>query len=137
MSRPILTSFVEYDNECQAELKLLDSDGDACLYGNISDFWRPEIREVVEQLERKPHLAVSVMLPLMREKRAVMRHAWCQRHGSRCFLKGSRTHMAGSSCTAFSRQGAQRGLSDPNVLHLLSWPLGCRNAGYTTAARTC
>ena len=91
------------------------------MFNNISDFWRYELKEVVDQLEKQPALAVSVLLPIMRERRAIRRNARCIRHGVNCFLKCAKSHTAGSSCTAYSRQGLKQGLADPTVIHLLAW----------------
>ena len=121
--RPAITSFIEYDHECQQELLLLCEHlaPDTCLFGDISSFWRHELREIIDQLRRKPHISVQVLMPLIKERKAVSRKAWCQRHQRYCFCSTARSHTAGSSCTAFSHQGKQCGLNDSNVVHLLCW----------------
>ena len=123
MPRPCIRSFVEYDAECQEELLLWAKHlgEDTCVFGDISSFWRSELREVVSQLQKQPALAVSVLLPLMKERKAVTRKAFCIRHQRYCFLQAAKSHTAGSSCTAYSKQGKQEGLTDPTVIHLLAW----------------
>ena len=114
---------MEWDYECQQELSTL-ADGigqDFCIFGDVSSFWRPELQEVVEALEKQPHFSVEVLSGLIKSRKAMRRSAWCVRHGKVCHLATARKHSAGSSCTAHSAQGLRLGLSDKNVLHLLSW----------------
>ena len=113
---PKLLSFTEWDSECQQELSLyIQGMGqDACLFGDVSSFWRQDVVGLVKQLAQNPSMAVETLAPLICSRKAVKRQ-------KECFLQMASSHCAGSSCTAHSRQGKQLGLADPNVLHLLVW----------------
>ena len=55
MPPPCILSCIEWDGECQKELSTL-ADGigqDFCIFGDISNFWRPELQEVVQALEKE------------------------------------------------------------------------------------
>ena len=123
MPPPRILSCIEWDGECQKELSTL-ADGigqDFCIFGDISNFWRPELQEVVQALEKKPEFSVEVLSGLIKARRAMRRKAFCIRHQRMCHLQTAKKHSAGSSCTAHSAQGLRLGLSGKNVLHLLSW----------------
>lgn len=66
-------------------------------------------------------MALETLSPVIVSKKAVKRKAFCVIHGKPCYIKCSKSHTAGSSCTAHSKQGKGLGLSDPNVLHFLAW----------------
>ena len=124
VKQPQLLSFVEWDRECQEELKVLVQglgQPDCCLFGDITAFFRPELGEIIQELKKKPSMAVEVLGPIMSSRKAMRRKSYCLVHEKDCFLKTAREHTAGSSCTAHSRQGKQLGLCDGNVLSLLAW----------------
>lgn len=125
VDQPRLLSFVEWDKECQEELKVLakgiKQEESCCLFGDITAFFRPELGEIISELKKKPSMAVEVLGPIMTARNAMRRKSFCLAHGKECFLKTARHHTAGSSCTAHSRQGKQLGLEDTNVLSLLAW----------------
>ncbi|CAJ1402243.1 unnamed protein product [Effrenium voratum] len=120
---PKLLSFCEWNTECQAELETLACgiEQNTCIFTDIAQFFRPELYEVLEELKKKPSMAVEVLSPLLAAQSAMRRKAHCARHSKLCFIGTARMHTAGSSCTAHSKQGKQLGLADPNVLHLLAW----------------
>ena len=94
---------------------------ECCLFGDITDFFRPELKEIIDELKRKPSMSVEVLGPIMASRSAMRRKSFCLIHKKQCFLRSARAHVAGSSCTAHSRQGKQLGLCDGNVLALLAW----------------
>jgi hypothetical protein len=114
---------VEWDVTCQAELGLFaDSlQSDACIFSDISGFFSPHLTEIICELYKKPSFALEVLAPLILNRSAMRRKAWCARHQQNCYLRASKRHSAGSSCTAHSRQGKQLALADRNVVHLLAW----------------
>lgn len=121
---PRMLSMVEWNAECQAELDVLATgikQDWCCCFSDISSFFRCELKEVIEQLKKKPSMALEVLSPIITSRQAVNRRAPCVRHGQNCFIETAQKHFCGTSCTAHSRQGKQLGLSDPNVLHLLAW----------------
>ena len=76
---------------------------------------------MIDQLQKTPQMAVEVLKPIILQGKAVGRRAHCHFHEKNCFLAGARCHTAGSSCTAYSRQGRQQGTADATVLHFLAW----------------
>ena len=123
MKPPTFTAFVEWDKECQKELKLYvdELQQDTCIFGDIAGFFRPELVEIVRELEKKPSFAVEVLAPALCGRAAMKRKAFCVRHQRMCFMEYSQEHTAGSSCTAHSRQGKKLSLGDKNVVHCLAW----------------
>ena len=75
----------------------------------------------MSQLRDNPSMALESLAPSIISRRAVKRRAFCTRHKRECYLATAKSHTSGTSCTAHSRQGKGRGLSDPNVLHMLCW----------------
>ena len=96
-------------------------DQDTCVFADVAAFFTPQVKEVVAELYKKPSFAVEVLAPLICNRQAVSRRAWCVRHKQNCYYKTAHKHTAGSSCTAHSKQGKQRSLADKNVIHLLAW----------------
>ena len=127
---------IEKSSACQEELMILhsadhnpaiySSDADRpCMYSDIMQFWRPEIKEIVDCLMASPHLAIETMATLLVECRAVKLTGWCNTHGKYCQLRPCSRHSAGSVCTPYSSQGNQLALNDASVLFLLCWNLAC------------
>eukprot|EP00973_Karenia_brevis_P018781 2573854-Karenia_brevis.AAC.1 len=100
---------IEWDQHAQAELLILGEKHDACLFGNIADFFRDELTKDVERLLEHPDKALQILGPLVKSGNSVRLDAHCLRHGRRCSLKRAKRHVAGTSCTAFSKQGLQLG----------------------------
>lgn len=120
---PRLTSFVEWDSECQQELMTLCKglDRDSCIFSDIAGFFRDDIADLIKGLEQKPTMAFEILAPLLCSRKAMKRRAWCMRHQKECFLQTSDAHTAGSSCTAHSKQGLGKTFSDKNAIHFLAW----------------
>ena len=94
---------------------------DCCLFGDITAFFRPELNDIIQELKKKPSMAVEVLAPIMSQRATMKRKSFCLVHQRQCFLRTARQQTAGSSCTAHSRQGKQLGLADANVLSFLAW----------------
>ena len=77
---PKLLHMIEWDAGCQNEL--LSMDDDACLFGDISIFFRDEISELIAGLKKNPALALETLAPLLEQKTLVKRRAFCLRHQS-------------------------------------------------------
>ena len=59
--QPRLLSFIEWDKECQEELKGFIAglgQPDCCLFGDITAFFRPELNDIIQELKRKPSMHV-------------------------------------------------------------------------------
>ena len=125
---------IEKDNACQAELGILhsaemnpavyqDVSDQPCIFSDIMQFWRPELKELIDQLTKSPQLAMESLSGLILQRRAVKLSAECKTHGKICKLRPAHRHSAGSVCTPYSSQGLQQGLADVSVLCLLVWML--------------
>eukprot|EP00438_Fugacium_kawagutii_P010179 Skav231644 [mRNA] locus=scaffold3756:39550:54869:+ [translate_table: standard] len=120
---PQFTSFIEWDAACQAELSsFVDKLGqDTCIFSDIAGFFAPHLTEIIQELYKKPSFAIEVLAPMLLDRTAMRRKAWCVRHRRNCHIRFSKRHGAGSSCTAHSKQGKQLALADRNVIHLLAF----------------
>lgn len=85
------------------------------------DFWRDEIKQVIQQLEKNPSMAVDILAPIILEGKAVKDSAYCLNHGKVCKLRVARRHIAGTSCVGFSQKGSGLMLADPSIVHTLCW----------------
>lgn len=121
IARPRILSQVEWDPEGQAELLILGAEDDACLYGDIANFFRPDIRKDVHALQENPAHALEIMAPVIASGNAMTRFAPCLRHKRLCGMQCARRHVAGTSCTAFSAIGARQAASDGTVIYFLAW----------------
>jgi hypothetical protein len=117
---------IEWDKEAQQELLILCRRDDSCLFGDIGQFFRPELQDVVGMLKKKPAMAVEILGKIIGEGNAMTRVGWCLYHKRRCTLKAASRHVAGTSCVPFSKQGSQLGQHDENIIYTLAW-LGLRN----------
>ena len=102
LSKPELMHHIEWDQCCRSELLRyaeLVSDGDGpldssgsgprnscgcCCFGDLLDFFRPELRDVVQQLQARPELAMEVLSRTVAEGGAVKPAAWCHAHQKFC-----------------------------------------------------
>ena len=110
---------IDWDTDCQREL--LAGGGDACVFGDIMQFFRPELLTTIAALKERPSLIMDVLGPAVKAGVAMKLDGACLRHGGQCVLREARRHVAGTSCTAHSKQGGQRGLNDATSIHLLAW----------------
>lgn len=125
---------IEIDTFCQNEIMLLHShqhnpsiyssvEDQPCLFTDINDFWRDDIRPIIDLVKARPWMALETLAPLLVERRAVRLSANCKVHKRVCRLRPVDRHSAGSMCTAFSSQGLQQALADDNIVCLLAWLL--------------
>ena len=88
---------------------------------NFQDFWRPELRGLVEQVYKRPAMAIEMLGPIIAEGRAIRDEAFCLRHKKKCKIRTARRHIAGLPCVGYSRKGTQLLCEDPSVIHALVW----------------
>ena len=110
LSQPELLHHIEWDQCCRSELlryaELACSDGppdcsgsarrnshSCCCFGDLLDFFRPELREAVQQLQARPELAMEVLSRTVAEGGAVKPTAWCHAHQKFCAVSLGRTCM--------------------------------------------
>ena len=110
--RPRVCSCIEWDPECQQELLLLTQDDDACIFGDITQFFRDDLQPFIEELIHKPWEALDALTPIIQSGRAMKKTGWCLRHQKECTCVCAKKHRAGTSCTAFSSQGLKEGEQD-------------------------
>ena len=118
---PKLMHMVEWDSACQAELKLIAKQTGACLFSDISSFFRPEVLETIDFLKQNPAMSVEILAPLLATGRLMKSSAHCLSHDRLCCLKTASSHRAGTSCTPYSKRGVQLGLKDECTLHSIAW----------------
>ncbi|CAK0797209.1 unnamed protein product, partial [Prorocentrum cordatum] len=99
---------IEWDEDAQKELQILLAPTGGCLFGDITQFFIPELQD-------------QVLRPAIRNGGAVTSKGWCLVHKKYCYLKPARHHTAGTSCTAFSKQGPQTGIHHWTIVPLLAW----------------
>ena len=112
---------IEWNRDCVAELLPHCKKYATCLFRNIAQFYRAELKEIVERLLQQPQMAVEVLAPLLVNKRAMKLEAWCETHERVCSLRTCRRHLAGTSCRPWSRKGVGLGSGDPEILYTLAW----------------
>lgn len=81
---------VEHDESCRKELFLcdqLDADADTCVFGDLLEFFVDELRDVIQDLAKRPDLAFEVLAKMVANGSAVKLSAWCHKHGRHCSLK--------------------------------------------------
>ena len=118
---------IEWSPDAQAECLLSARyDGGGCVFGNIADFFRSELKDsVIPQLLAKPAMALEVLQPLLQSNRLVQTSAPCLVHGRTCCLKTCNRHIAGTSCRPFSKRGSGLGCNDQEIIYFMAW-LGLR-----------
>ena len=126
VKKPKCLHMIEWDHEAQCELMLLGEEDDSCLFSDISQFWRPELRDIIDALSKSPSMSLEIIGPILSEGKAMLHHGNCLRHshlrnGKRCCLKMAKRHIAGTSCTAYSSKGSRVGELDQTILHFLAW----------------
>ncbi|CAE7569950.1 unnamed protein product [Symbiodinium sp. CCMP2592] len=122
-----LSHAIEWSPDAQAECLLsARHEGGGCVFGNIADFFRSELKDsVIPQLLAKPAMTLEVLQPLLRTNRLVQTSAHCLVHGRTCCLKTCNRHIAGTSCRPFSKRGSGLGCNDQEIVYFMAW-LGLR-----------
>ena len=114
-------SQIEWNQACVKELLPSAKTHGACVFQNIMQFFRPELKPVLEQCLARPDLAVEILGPIISQMTSVTREGWCLTHGRTCTLKAARRHCAGTSCKPYSKKGSQLGQVDPEIVFTLAW----------------
>ena len=117
-----MSHMIEWQVESQAECLVAAKHEGGCVFGDIADFFRAELKQsVIPELLQKPAMALDVLMPLLQSNRLVQTSARCLAHGRVCCLKTCNRHIAGTSCRPFSRRGVALGTHDPEVIYLMAW----------------
>ena len=114
-------SDTEWSREAQLELLTMHEKDDSHLFGDIDTFFNANLQTCAKGLLKTPKIALEVLSPAIRSGQAVDTVAYCLRHGRRCQHPAAKIHVAGTTCTAFSPRGLQRGKDDPTIVHFLAW----------------
>ncbi|CAL1146289.1 unnamed protein product [Cladocopium goreaui] len=122
---PRMVFQVEYDECCRKELlhypSLHKDSHPCCCFGDLNGFYRPELQEVVKQLQEQPELALEILSKMVADGEAVTTRGWCYAHGKYCDMTMALLHVAGTSCTAYAACGKQQGIRDATILPFLVW----------------
>ena len=109
----------EISNACRSEMT--DSiNPPKCIFGNVQDFWEDALRSKVESI-REQNLVERVLLPLVRSGEATKSSAYCYKCQKVHDAEEADEHLAGTSCTAFSKKGLHNMLDDVTFLDLIAW----------------
>jgi hypothetical protein len=73
---------IEWGLENQEELMIIARKEGACLFGDQSGFWRPELEEELKAVNRQPAFAVDILGPIIASKRAITLNQYCLLHKS-------------------------------------------------------
>eukprot|EP00959_Pyramimonas_sp_CCMP1952_P217080 4540208-Pyramimonas_sp.AAC.1 len=102
---------IEWDKESQQEL-LMMPDSDACLFGDIADFFAPELADILRKARTNPKTAWSILGPIIKSGVGIrLQGPKCLRHNTTCRLRTAKIHWAGAPCTDWSSAGGQLGSS--------------------------
>ena len=128
---------IEWDKACQEELGLLHKacaaslaqlggpttglHAEACRFGDLASFFDAAVSDHLPTLFQKPEIALDALLPVITANKGVKDHAYCFAHNKVCRLQCATRHIAGTSCTAWSAQGANGGEFDSTVLYFIAW----------------
>ena len=109
----------EISNACRSEL-LGSVNPPKCIFGNVQDFWQDVIRSKISNI-RENHLVERVLLPLVKSGEAARANAYCHVCETVHDADEADLHVAGTTCTAFSRKGNHEMLDDITALDLFAW----------------
>lgn len=117
-----LQHMIEWNKHCQEECLLAAKLENSCLFGDICQFYREELRQtLIPQLQQKPNTAIQALTPLILSGRAVTTVGQCLHHQRKCPLRTCTRHVAGTSCKPFSKRGTQLGTNDSDMIPTLAW----------------
>ncbi|CAK0796341.1 unnamed protein product [Prorocentrum cordatum] len=121
--RPKMLYAIEWGADCQVELDLIlqDTRSDGCLFGDIAQFFVPNLQDTVAALRLCPDRACQVLGPSIKGGHSVTRRGHCLRHGRHCNLQLARRHMAGTSCKGSSAQGRREQEGHKSIVDTLAW----------------
>lgn len=119
----IVTSAVEYLAESQNELLMLSkSNPQFCCFGDITSFYRQEIKGVVEEMSKKAYpAAFEALKPVIKSGKAMPLTSYCRRHDKMCRMQPARRHVAGTPCTDHSSMGKREGQDGKTAICYLAW----------------
>ena len=119
----IVTSAVEYLAESQNELLMLSkSNPQFCCFGDITSFYRQEIKGVVEEMSKKAYpAAFEALKPVIKSGKAMTLTSYCRRHDKMCRMQPARRHVAGTPCTDHSSMGKREGQDGKTAICYLAW----------------
>lgn len=119
---PKILSACEWYPESQYELLVHPAhDKETCLFMNISAFYVPELREFTAKVEKEPQLALPLLAPAIKAKRAVRCRGYCMKHKKTCILQSADLHIAGTVCTDWSAFGTRGNTDGKTILHQLAF----------------
>ena len=126
---------IEWDSACQDELALLHRHHEQprtpkpvghphepCRFGDLADLFDDAVQEVLPELYQRPEIALDALLPVIRRGHGIRLSAPCLTHGGKyCTLTCAKRHIAGTSCTSHSRQGAGAKQYDETIIFFAAW----------------
>ena len=126
---------IEWDSACQDELALLHRyheqaripqpvghPHEPCRFGDLAEFFDETVQEVLPELYQRPEIALDALLPVIRRGHGIRLSAPCLTHGGKyCTLTCAKRHIAGTSCTSHSRQGAGAKQYDETIIFFAAW----------------
>lgn len=116
-----VTHQIEWNSGCIKELLPCAKAHNTCVFENILQFFRPELKPLLDECLRKPSMAIEILGPVIAKGTAMRREGWCLTHQKWCILKPSKRHVAGTSCKPYSKKGSQLGQVDPEIVFTLAW----------------
>ena len=123
IERPVVKhlSAIEWYAESAREL-LCHPSRPSCLFRNISNFYEPSVKTVIDAARaRNEKVGFETLLPAITSNKAMRSFAHCTVHGKECQIIAADHHTAGSPCTDFSKQGLQEGVDGPTMEFFMAW----------------
>eukprot|EP00959_Pyramimonas_sp_CCMP1952_P467695 9492040-Pyramimonas_sp.AAC.1 len=94
---------------------------DSCHFGDISNFWVPELQPTIEALRDRSGDAVEQLQEAILSGRSVRIKGRCLTHTRMCFLKTAFVHVAGTPCPDWSQYGDGDGARGKTIVDTLCW----------------
>lgn len=115
---------IEWDKRCIDECLPIAKLHGSCYFSNIADFYKPEMKQYIDQFLKKPRMVVEVLAEIFQEGDGPMQlYAHCLTHGKKCKICTTNIHLAGTSCHPYAKRGAHQGLADPEIVYTIAWVL--------------
>ena len=87
-------SQVEYDVNCRTVLLASNSkDSPACVFGDLTAFFKPELADTINHLKKRPELALELLAGAVSSGEACNAYGYCYAHSRICHLFLGRTLM--------------------------------------------
>jgi site-specific DNA-cytosine methylase len=125
VARPPRTLFnIEVDQPCR---NLLLGSECECLFGDLKDFFKPQLRMHLDELAAADcKLSLEDLRMIANNRSAVSLTSWCYRHNKVCALRRSTVHVAGPNCQPFSPQGKGEGTDNTEAMIVFAaWSAIC------------